>query len=174
MLSRRRRARWSSYRNDDASRERSGIVVLANLNLTAFPEAVRAYYIDKLLLGKSPTADLAEITARNNTMAKMFGTQTKPANPEPFKGELRNLVGTYENPLYGLCSIGLDNSALQIACGPAKYHAPLEHTNNQMFVGRWPGATSLGDTLTFATGSNGKVESFTDDALGVFKAVRRP
>jgi hypothetical protein len=34
----------------------AGIVVLANLNLTTFPEAVRAYFLNQLL-GIDPEAD---------------------------------------------------------------------------------------------------------------------
>src|SRR5262249_51562599 len=42
----------------------AGIVILANLNLTAFPEAVRAYFLNQLL-GIDPGANQKEIFARN-------------------------------------------------------------------------------------------------------------
>ena len=45
----------------------AGIVVLANLNLTAFPEAVRAYFLNQLL-GLDPEAGQKEIFADNEKL----------------------------------------------------------------------------------------------------------
>src|SRR4029077_15999804 len=42
----------------------AGIVILANLNLTAFPEAVRAFFLNQLL-GIDPEADQKQILALN-------------------------------------------------------------------------------------------------------------
>ncbi|HEU5314130.1 MAG TPA: serine hydrolase domain-containing protein [Candidatus Udaeobacter sp.] len=50
----------------------AGIVVLANLNLTAFPEAVRAYFLNQLL-GLDREAGQKEIFADNEKLKKIAG-----------------------------------------------------------------------------------------------------
>ena len=57
--------------------ENAGIVVLANLNLTAFPEAVRAYFLNQLL-GIDPEAYQKKILARNEDLKKTDGAPTTP------------------------------------------------------------------------------------------------
>lgn len=151
--------------------KRVGIVTLANLNVTALPEAIRTYYIEKLVLGRSPDVDLQEIRRRNDRFMTMFVRPTPPANPVPFPGRLDGLVGTYENDLYGRCDIAKQDNAMEMLCGPAKKRAPLEHWTGDEFVAQWPGATSLGDHITFTLAPDGNAKSFKDDALGDFSRV---
>src|SRR5437764_1783406 len=73
----------------------AGIVVLANLNLTAFPEAVRAYFLNQLL-GIDPEADQKEILARNEQLKKLMAPPPAPNNPGKFNGTLQSLVGIYQ------------------------------------------------------------------------------
>jgi CubicO group peptidase (beta-lactamase class C family) len=128
-----------------------GIFVAANLNLTAFPEAVRAYYLNQLL-GIDPTTNQKEILALNGKIAKIVAPPPAPANPGKFVGTLQSLVGVYENDYYGRCEIVLDRDALMIRCGPAKYPATLKHWNNGAFVMRFPGATQAPTLTTFTIG----------------------
>jgi CubicO group peptidase (beta-lactamase class C family) len=150
----------------------AGIAVFANLNVTALPEAVRTYYIEKVLLGRSPDVDLREITERNEKFMSMFAPRKPPSDPAPFTGKLDGLAGSYENPLYGRCDIARESSGMAMLCGPAKKRAPLEHRTGNEFIAQWPGATSLGDDVTFKMGSNGVADAFTDDVLGEFTRVR--
>jgi len=149
-----------------------GIVVLANLNITAFPEALRTYYIESIVLHRSPDTDLKEIWARNQKLASMLDPPKPPQNPLAFAGSLSGLAGTYENQLYGRCTISQAGKALEMACGPAKYSAPLVHWNGGQFIAKWPGATSAGDDITFTIGSDGKAASFNDDPMGLFTRVK--
>src|SRR6266699_1061763 len=73
----------------------AGIIVLANLNLTAFPEAVRAYFLSQLL-GIDPETDQKEILARNMQLKQLFAPPPAPKNPGKFNGTLQSLVGVYE------------------------------------------------------------------------------
>lgn len=154
--------------------KRAGIVILSNLNLTTFPEAVRAYYLEKMLLGRSPDADLKEIAKRNASIVAMFKPLTPPANPAPFRGKPEDLAGTYENELYGRCTISTRPAGMNIACGTTRYSAPLVHWTSNTFLARWPGATSLGDDVTFTLGPTGIADSFKDDPLGDFTRVSTP
>jgi hypothetical protein len=149
----------------------AGIVILANLNLTAFPEAVRAYYLNQLL-GIDPEAEQKEILARNVQLKQLLAPPPAPANPGKFNGTLQSLVGIYENDYYGRCEILPDGDALKVQCGPAKYPATLKHWSNGAFLMLFPGATQAPAITTFAIGEDGKADSFATEALGIFKRVK--
>jgi CubicO group peptidase (beta-lactamase class C family) len=149
----------------------AGIFVAANLNLTAFPEAVRAYYVNQRL-GLDPATDQQEILARNAQIAKLVAPPPAPTDPGTFLGTLQSLVGVYENEYYGRCEMLLDGEALKVECGPAKYPATLKHWNHGAFVMQFPGATQAPTLTTFTIGGDGKAESFTHDDMGVFRRVK--
>ena len=149
----------------------AGIFVAANLNLTAFPEAVRAYYV-KQRLGLDPATDQQEILARNAHIAKLVAPPPAPTDPGTFLGTLQSLVGVYENEYYGRCEMLLDGEALKVECGPAKYPATLQHWNHGAFVMQFPGATQAPTLTTFTIGGDGKAESFTHDEMGIFRRVK--
>src|SRR6266478_3356144 len=149
----------------------AGIVVLANLNLTAFPEAVRAYFLNQLL-GIDPEADQKKIFALNEDMKKLMAHPPAPKNPGKLNGTLQSLVGIYENDYYGRCEILPDGDALKVQCGPAKYPATLKHWSNGAFLMLFPGATQAPAITTFAIGEDGKADSFATEALGIFTRVK--
>jgi len=149
----------------------AGIVVLANLNLTAFPEAVRAYFLNQLL-GIDPEADQKQILALNEQLKKMMTPPPTPKNPGKFNGTLQSLVGVYENDYYGRCEILQDGAGVKIQFGPAKYPATLKHWNNGAFHMQFPGATQMPSVTTFMIGDDGNADSFESDSLGVFTRVK--
>jgi CubicO group peptidase (beta-lactamase class C family) len=149
----------------------AGIVVLANLNLTAFPEAVRAYFLNEAL-GIDPETDQKQILDLNQQLKKLMAPPPAPTNPGKFNGELQSLVGVYENDYYGRCEILQDGSALKVQCGPAKYPATLKHWNNGAFLMQFPGATQTPSVTTFVIGEDGAADSFESEALGTFTRVR--
>jgi CubicO group peptidase (beta-lactamase class C family) len=149
----------------------AGIVVLANLNLTAFPEAVRAYFLNQLL-GIDPEADQKKIFGYNEELKKMLAPPPAPKNPGKFNGTLQSLVGVYENDYYGRFEILQDGNALKVECGPAKYAATLKHWNNGAFLLQFPGATQLPSITTFMVGEDGKADGFANEALGIFTRVQ--
>lgn len=149
----------------------AGIIVLANLNITAFPEAIRAYYLNQLL-GIDPTSDQAALLAANKQLAGLVNSPTPPTNPGKFLGTPESLAGTYENELYGDCTISVDGDNLKAECGPAKYGAAITHWDNGAFLWKFPGATNGYDQLTFTIGQDGKAESFTHESLGLFARVK--
>ena len=149
----------------------AGIVVLANLNLTAFPEAVRAYFLNQLL-EMNPEADQKEIFARNEQLKKLMAPPPTPKNPGKFNGTLQSFIGVYENDYYGRCEIVQDGAGLKMQWGPAKYPATLKHWNNGAFLMQFPGATQTPSVTTFMIGEDGKADSFETEALGVFTRVK--
>jgi CubicO group peptidase (beta-lactamase class C family) len=149
----------------------AGIVVLANLNLTAFPEAVRAYSLNQLL-GIDPEANQKEIFARNEQLKKLMAPPPAPKNPGKFNGTLQSLVGIYENDYYGRCEIVQEGDAVKMQYGPAKFPATLKHWNNGAFLMQFPGATQSPSVTTFMIGEDGNADSFESEALGVFTRVK--
>jgi CubicO group peptidase (beta-lactamase class C family) len=149
----------------------AGIVVLANFNLTAFPEAVRGYFLNQLL-GIDPEADQKEIFARNQQLKGLMASPPAPKNPGKFDGTLQSLVGTYENDYYGRCEILQDGNALKVQYGPAKYPATLRHFNKGAFLMQFPGATQTPFVTTFMIGEDGTADSFDTEALGIFTRVK--
>lgn len=150
---------------------KSGIFIAANLNLTVFPEAVRAYFIHQVL-GMDPETNQAQILAVNEQMKQFLVTPKPPANPVPFNGTLQSLVGVYENDYYGRCEISMKGDALGVECGPAKYPATLTHWNYGAFMMKFPGATQTPTFTTFTIGADGTAESFTNEEFGVFTRVK--
>jgi CubicO group peptidase (beta-lactamase class C family) len=149
----------------------AGIVILANLNLTALPEAVRAYFLNQLL-GIDPEADQKEILARNEQLKKLMAPPPPPKNPGKFNGTLQSLVGVYENDYYGRCEILQDGGGLKVQCGPAKFPATFKHWNNGAFLMQFPGATQTPTVTTFMIGEDGKAESFENESFGIFTRVK--
>lgn len=149
----------------------AGIVVLANLNLTAFPEAVRAYFLNQLL-GIDPEADQKKISALNENLKKLMAPPPAPKNPGKFNAPLQSLVGTYENDYYGRCEILPDGNGVKNQFGPAKYAATLKHWNNGAFMMQFPGATQAPSVTTFMIGEDGNADSFESESLGVFTRVK--
>src|SRR5207248_4506915 len=150
----------------------AGIVVLANLNLTAFPEAVRAYFLNQVL-GIDPETDQKQIFDINQKLKKLMAPPPAPKNPGKFNGTPQSLVGIYENDYYGRCEILQDGDALKVQFGPAKYPSTLKHWNNGAFVMQFPGATQGPMATTFSIGEDGKATSFENDALGIFTHVKK-
>jgi CubicO group peptidase (beta-lactamase class C family) len=149
----------------------AGIVILANLNLTAFPEAVRAYFLNQVL-GIDPETDQKEIFTRNENLKKLMAPPPAPKNPGKFNGTLQSLVGIYENNYYGRCEILPDGSGVKIQFGPAKYPATLKHWNNGAFLMQFPGATQTPSVTTFLIGDDGNADVFVSESLGVFTRVK--
>lgn len=149
----------------------AGIVVFANLNLTAFPEAVRAYFLNQLL-GLDPEAAQKEILGINENLKKFLTPPSPPKNPGKFNGTLESLVGIYENDYYGRCEILQDGDSLKLQFGPAKYPATLKHFNNGAFLLQFPGATQVPSSTTFMIGEDGNADSFANEVLGTFTRVQ--
>ncbi len=150
---------------------KTGIVVLCNLNLNAFPEAVRAYWLD-LLFGLNPEPNQTKLLAINTQLENWLAPPKPPSNPAPFVGALESLVGTYENQYYGKFSVELKNGALMVYGGPARLEAKLIHWNAGMFMMKFAGATQGYSDTTFAIGDSGNADQFVNEAFGVFKRVK--
>jgi CubicO group peptidase (beta-lactamase class C family) len=149
-----------------------GIAVLANMNLTVLPEAIRAYVLEQYL-GESEYDMQDAIMERSKKIKEMLGLDTtvKPENPRPPSKDLDAYTGSYENELYGEFSVVKDGDTLKVEAGPAKYTGTLTHVNYDTFYLRWPIFISAPDEVSFVIDAEGNVTEFIDDPLGRFKRV---
>lgn len=147
-----------------------GITVLANMNLTVLPEAVRAYVLEQYL-GEADYNIQADIMERSRTITAMLNIEGSPKikNPKPPSLDLRGYTGSYENDLYGVFKVVLKNDNLSVVAGPAQYKGSLTHVNYDTFHLSWPIVISGPDETTFVIDSEGKVTKFITESIGTFK-----
>ena len=148
-----------------------GIFVASNMNLTVFPEAVRAYFLNQQF-GVDALTGQKEIFALNSQIQKLITPPPAPTNPGKFLGTPQSLVGVYENDYYGRVAILLDGENLKAEFGPAKYPATITHWDNGAFHMLFPGATQAPALVTFTIGEDGTADSFTHQEFGVFTRVK--
>jgi CubicO group peptidase (beta-lactamase class C family) len=148
-----------------------GIAVLANLNITVLPEAVRAYFLDRSL-GLPDDAIQTGIRERAAALQALLTSPSPPKDAAPPSRPLAEFAGSYENPLYGRFSVVLENGALVVEGGPARYRAKLDHWSYDTFLLSWPSVNLLPEQLTFTIGADGKAAGFDSESLGHF--VRAP
>lgn len=150
-----------------------GIAVLANMNLTVLPEAVRAFILENYL-GQAGYDMQAEIMERSKKIDSMLGLDTtvKPENPKPPSKDISAYTGTYENKLYGRFVVLEDGDNLKIEAGPAKYTGRMTHVNFDTFYLKWPIFISAPEEVTFIIDAEGNVTEFLDEELGTFKKVK--
>lgn len=116
-----------------------GIVVLANLNMTVFPEAVTARFLEDHLgaAGKDLQADL-----RDNQQKQwdfVSSPPIYPAAPAKLTVDLASLAGNYTNAIYGDFTVTADGTALKIVSNaPKAYTGKLTHWDGLRFLLEWP------------------------------------
>lgn len=150
--------------------QKLGITVLANLNMTVLPEAVRAYVLEQYL-GKSGRDLQKEIRQRAAKLQEMLKPPAEPKTQAPPSRPLSAYAGLFNNELYGKFTVAQDGKNLFIKAGPAEYPGKLRHQTYDTFILTWPHINAGSQKVTFAIGSSGKAESFITEALGDFKRV---
>ncbi len=147
-----------------------GITVLANLNLTALPEAIRAYVLEQYL-GKSDRNLQKEIRERAVKLKEMLQPPKPPASQAPPGHHLSAYTGLFQNELYGTFKVVQDGDNLLIKAGPAGYPGKLRHWAYDTFLLTWPNINGGFQEVTFIIGSSGKAESLSTEILGDFRRV---
>lgn len=147
-----------------------GVAVLANLNLTYLPEAIRAFVLEQLL-GPADTDMQAEIRAMGEQIDAVFAAPQPTSAGLPMGAELDAYAGTYEQDLFGEFVVVADDNSLRLEAGPAGRPASLELDSNNTFLLDWGGAAEIPETLTFTLGPDGTAIAFETESLGRFERV---
>lgn len=138
-----------------------GIAVLANRNLTALPEAVRAAILQREF-GRAGEVDLqASIRERSEKIEELlFAPRERPAKPAPPAQPLEGYTGVFTNDLFGQWEVAAKEDALEVMAGPARYRGALTPWDGEVFHLLWPGVISAPVDVEFKADDNGRVVSF--------------
>lgn len=151
----------------------TGITILANLNLTLLPEAIRAQFLEETI-AKHPKDDLQKMILENQKLvSKLVQDEPKPKDAIKAPHPLQDYAGTYQSELYGIFTIETGKDELILKAGPASFEGRLEHWSNNTFLLRWPLINAGSDLFTFEFDPEGKAIGFQADCLGAFVKLNR-
>ena len=148
----------------------AGVAVTANLNLTLYPEAVRAFVLEQFLGTGSP-GDQEGILALKAVVDQLIAPVPLPENPEPPTVPLDAFAGAYEHELWGQFEVIAEGDILRLEAGPAAKPAALHHYGRDTFLLDWGDVTSVPDPTTFVIGPDGIAIAFENESLGHFDRV---
>jgi len=147
-----------------------GITVLCNLNLTSFPEAIRAKFLEEYL-GKSDEDLQAEILRMQTSLNDLLKPEKPLSNPLPHRS-LKTYAGDFSNDLYGTFKIIVENDELVLQAGPAQYPGKLKYWSNDTFQLSWPILNMGTQEVTFTFGPDGKATQLQTETFGNFKTLK--
>lgn len=145
-----------------------GIVILSNLNLTVYPELIRAKFLADLY-GTDFNGMRKTYAEANKKMMQMLASPTLSGKSESSKRLASDYAGLYTSELYGDFMITEKaDGTLSVAAGPGKWEGKLKHFSNDTFLLSWPLINYGIQEVTFTFGPDGKPVSFTTETLGMF------
>ena len=149
--------------------KKAGLVVIANKQLTVFPEAVRDEFLERYI-GKSGVDLQAQEKINQKGWYTLIKSVEIPANATPATIAPSALAGTYNSALYGpmLVSEGADASNMTIQLGPARYPGTLIHVTANTWYLSFPNPDDQTGYLGFTTGPSGTVTGFDSKEIGPF------
>lgn len=147
-----------------------GVTVLANLNLTYLPEAIRAFVLEQVL-GPADTDMQAEIQSMARQIEAVFAAPPPTSAGLPMGAELDTYAGAYEQDLYGEFVVIVDGDNLRLEAGPAGRPASLQFDSLNTFLLDWGSPTEIPETLTFTLGPDGSSIAFETESMGQFDRV---
>jgi CubicO group peptidase (beta-lactamase class C family) len=150
--------------------KKAGIVVLANMNLTVLPEAIRAKFLEMVVAPAGRDLQ-GEIRQAQAAIKKSFST-SPPAKAKggPASLPLARYAGVYSNDLCGPMTIQLVKDGLRWEAGPEHFGGPLEHVGYDTFSLRYPsGHLALPDDVTFVIDAGGRPHTLITESYGTLQ-----
>jgi len=149
-----------------------GLVVIANKQLTVFPETVRDEFLERYI-GKSGVDLQAKEKYNQQGWYTLLKEITVPADATPSTIAPSTLAGNYSSNLYGTMTIreGADAGNMTVLLGPVGYEGTIMHQTNDTWYLSWPNPDDTTGYITFNKNPAGTVTSFTSDEFGPFTRV---
>lgn len=141
-----------------------GITILCNRNLTLFPEAVRAFFLEQHL-GKASYDVQKAIKKSQKELDQLLAPEAPTQNPLPAQA-LDTYTGDFKNSLYSPFKIIAENNQLFALVGPAQYKGTLKHDSGNTYLLSWPAINSGSERVTFVIGPDGKAFQIETETLG--------
>jgi len=153
--------------------KKAGLVVIANKQLTVFPEAVRDEFLERYI-GRSGV-DLQAVEKNHqagwNSLIKSI---ERPADARPATIPPSALAGAYRSELYGTLQVneGAVVGNMTIMLGPNRYPGSLMHVTNNTWYLSFPNPDDQVGYLTFASSPSGAVTGFSSEEIGPFSRAQ--
>lgn len=149
--------------------KKSGLVVIANKQLTVFPEAVRDEFLERYI-GKSGVDLQAREKVNQAGWNSLLKSVERPADAKPATIAPSAIAGAYRSDLYGtmLVNEGADAMNMTIQLGPDKYPGTLMHVTENTWYLSFPNPDDQVGYLTFTASSSGAVTGFDSEEIGPF------
>ncbi|MDD1682558.1 MAG: DUF3471 domain-containing protein, partial [Methanoregula sp.] len=146
-----------------------GLVVIANKQLTVFPEAVRDEFLERSI-GKSGIDLQAKEKASQAGWNSLLKSVERPADAKPATIAPSAMAGAYRDDLYGtmLVNEGKDAMNMTFQLGPGKYPGTLTHVTGNTWYFSFPNPDDQVGYITFAANPSGSVTGFTSEEIGPF------
>jgi len=139
--------------------KKAGILVVANKQLTVFPEAVRAEFLERYL-GPSGRDLQEEIHGEQKAWQALVTAPVPPGDARPLDRDLRAFAGDYASKLYGPSTVGVEGDALGVAFGPNHYPGKLRHWSGASFLLYFADPDVTPGLVTFTFDAAGSVTGF--------------
>ncbi len=154
--------------------KKAGIVILANMNLTVLPEAIRAKFLE-LVVAPAGRDVQAEIRRAHAAIKKTF-SMAPPARKtgRPASLPLASYAGVYSNDLCGPITVKVINGVLHWEAGPEHFGGSLEHVGYDTFSLGYPsGQLALPEDVTFVIDAEGHPQTLISETYGTLKRVEK-
>lgn len=155
--------------------KKSGLVVIANKQLTVFPEAIRDEFLERYI-GKSGIDLQAREKLNQAGWNSLIKSVERPADAKPATISPFAIAGAYRNDLYGtmLVSEGADAMNMTFQLGPNKYPGTLMHVNENTWYFSFPNPDDQVGYLTFKNNTLAAVTGFDSMEIGPFSRAQVP
>ena len=110
-----------------------GIAVFANKQLTVFPEAVRAEFLERTL-GPSGRDLQAQIRGEQAAWNALLAVPTPPADAKPLGRNLDAFTGRFASALFGPLEVIRNGQTLGVSIGERNYPGHLTHWSGDTFL----------------------------------------
>jgi CubicO group peptidase (beta-lactamase class C family) len=149
--------------------KKTGLVVIANKQLTVFPEAIRDEFLERYI-GKSGVDLQAKEKVNQAGWNSLLKSVERPANAKPATIAPPAIAGVYNNDLYGtmVVSEGADAANMTFGLGPNKYPGTLMHVTENTWYFSFPNPDDQVGYITYKTGPSGAVTGFESEEIGPF------
>ncbi len=126
-----------------------GIAIFANKQLTVFPEAVRAEFLEREL-GPSGQDLQAQIHEEQKGWNAILDVPQPPADAKPLTHDLGAFANRYVSPAYGPLTVVRNGASLAVKIGAHDFPAKLTHWSADTFLLTFENPDIAPGLLTFA------------------------
>jgi len=150
----------------------AGLVVIANKQLTVFPEALRDEFLERYI-GRSGVDLQAREKINQQGWYSLLRSIEVPKDVKPATIAPSAIAGTYTSNLYGtmIVSEGADAGNMTVHLGPVRYYGTLMHQTGDTWYLSWPNPDDNVGYLTFTAIPSGTITGITSDEFGPFTRV---